>query len=186
MAKTLEELDKEVMADNPDAAKEKPQYASSPKNPASSCAHIRNHEPLKRNGYYWIKMKCMPEPARVYCDFDTNFPNFYLYKGHPRDKKVALDNTATPEDIRKHCGELGLQPVIIKSEPVFLHILDYLDESQSSSEDEFAIPFAYRYKILDKFRSFNNVESDDAYEAFKNHINKGFFDFINPISDTYV
>jgi len=69
MVITLEDLDKEVKSDK-EADDDKPGYASSPKSPASSCGHIREHEPLKRNGYYWVKIKCMPEPERVFCDFD--------------------------------------------------------------------------------------------------------------------
>jgi hypothetical protein len=46
----------------------------------------------------------MPEPARVLCDFDYNFPNFYLYKGFPREKKNVLADANTVEGIRRHCG----------------------------------------------------------------------------------
>lgn len=61
MVTTLEDLDKEVKANmDGDQSDQKPGYASSPKNPASSCGHIREAEPLKRNGYYWVKMTCMP------------------------------------------------------------------------------------------------------------------------------
>ena len=46
---------------------------------------------MKRNGFYWVKTKCMPEAARVYCDFDNNLPNFYLYKGFPKEKKSVME-----------------------------------------------------------------------------------------------
>lgn len=41
MVKTLEDLQKEVKSDLDGAEERKPAYASSPKSPASSCAHIR-------------------------------------------------------------------------------------------------------------------------------------------------
>lgn len=117
-------------------------------------------------------MLCMPEPARVYCDFDNNFPNFYLYTGYVREKKTPLEGTDTPEGIRKHCGALGLEPVVIKSEGAFLKVLEYLDESGSSSEDGLAIPFAYKYETGEqaKFKSLNDRESSNCFDAFKKHI----------------
>ena len=50
----------------------------------------------------------MPEPARVYCDFENNYPNFYL---------------DSVEGIRITCGELGLEPTEIKSEGAFLKMI---------------------------------------------------------------
>ena len=53
---------------------------------ALNCQKVKEFADYKRNGYYWIKNKCMPKPERVYCDMESNFPNFYLYKGWRRDK----------------------------------------------------------------------------------------------------
>ena len=65
----------------------------------------------------------MPEPARVYCDFENNYPNFYLYTGYVREKKQHLENTDSVEGIRITCGELGLEPTEIKSEGAFLKMI---------------------------------------------------------------
>jgi len=77
--------------------------------------------------------------------------------------------------------------VVVQSEGVFLSIVEYLEQSGSSSEDEFAIPIAYRYETgpFAEFRSFNNKESGGCYNAFKKHIEKGFFDTVNLFADTY-
>jgi hypothetical protein len=61
-------------------------YAATPKNAASGCALIRKRFPFKKNGYYWIKAKCMPEPLRVYCDFTDYNPNFYVLIGFHANK----------------------------------------------------------------------------------------------------
>lgn len=188
MVKTLEDLQKEVKGDSSgDSSDDKPGYSSSPKNPASNCESIRQHEPLKRNGYYWVKMPCMPEPARVYCDFDNNYPNFYLYKGYPYEKKQIMENTDNPEGIRKICGEIGLEPAELKSEGAFLKMLEYLEHSGSSSEDDFAIPFAHKYEPGEeaKWKSLNDKESSDNFDTFKKHIKKPFIEMLGA-GDTYV
>lgn len=114
----------------------------------------------------------MPEPARVYCDFENNFPNFYLFKGFAKDKKQVLEGTDTPEGIRRNCGQLGLEPAEIKSESVFLKVLKYLRDSGSASEDGLAIPIAYKYEngAEAPYRSFNDRESDVCLDSFKKYI----------------
>jgi len=59
-----------------------------------------------------------------------------------------------------------------KSEAIFETILDYLDDSGSSSEDGYGIPIAYKYENgpLAPFRSFNHKESPSSYDSFKNFI----------------
>ena len=163
-------------------------YGNSPKKPAVSCFKIREKQPLKKNGYFWVKMPCMPESARVYCDFEDNFPNFYLYKGYPRNLKKELEDADSPDGIRRHCGQLGLEPVEIKSETIFETILDYLDESGSSSEDGYGIPIAYKYENgpLAPFRSFNHRESPSSYDSFKNFIKQKIVTSIGQITDAYV
>lgn len=114
----------------------------------------------------------MPEPARVYCDFENNFPNFYLFKGFSKDKKQVLEGTDSPEGIRRNCGQLGLEPAEIKSESVFLKVLKYLRDSGSASEDGLAIPIAYKYEngAEAPYRSFNDRESDVCLDSFKKFI----------------
>ena len=41
----------------------------------------------------------MPTAERVYCDMDDNFPNFYVFKGNLKDKKIPLENANTIEGI---------------------------------------------------------------------------------------
>ena len=47
---------------------------------------------MRKNGFFWIKTKCMPEPTRVYCDFDDGEGNFYLYQGNMADKVSSILN----------------------------------------------------------------------------------------------
>jgi len=74
------------------AARTNEGYADSSANPAFDCSKIRAAAPYKKNGFYWLKTKCMPKALRVYCDFDKNNPNFYAYHGFTREKKAVLDN----------------------------------------------------------------------------------------------
>ena len=37
----------------------------------------------------------MPKPERVYCDMDSNYPNFYVYKGWYREKATILEDSNT-------------------------------------------------------------------------------------------
>jgi len=37
----------------------------------------------------------MPDPYRVYCDFDNFNPNFYLYYGNYKDKKAEIKNATS-------------------------------------------------------------------------------------------
>jgi len=187
MVKALTELQKEVKESvGKKSEDEKPSYANSNKNPASSCEAIRAAENMKRKGYYWIKMKCMPEPERVFCDMDQNFPNFYLFKGYPAEKKQEFEGADSVEGIRKICGSIGLQPVAIKSSASFVNMLEYLKESGSSSTDEFAIPFAFKYDQGEdaKFKSLNDRESADNFDAIKHNIHKSFVDLLSG-GDTY-
>jgi hypothetical protein len=68
-----------------------PPFAASPDTHATDCHKIKEYADYKRNGFYWVKTKCMPKPERVYCDFKDNFPNFYVYKGWHADKIEELD-----------------------------------------------------------------------------------------------
>ena len=61
-------------------------YACSPETSALSCHYIKKKTPLRQNGYFWIKTKCMPQAERVYCDYATASGNFYIYVGNLRDK----------------------------------------------------------------------------------------------------
>jgi hypothetical protein len=61
-------------------------YASSKDKAAKDCQEIKKRFPFKRNGFYWVNTKCMPDALRVYCDFTDNDGNFYAYIGFPADK----------------------------------------------------------------------------------------------------
>ena len=61
-------------------------YACSPETSALNCHYIKKKTPLRLNGYFWIKTKCMPSAERVYCDFTTGDGNFYIYYGNLRGK----------------------------------------------------------------------------------------------------
>ena len=61
-------------------------YACAPETSASSCSNIKRKKQLRKNGFFWIKTKCMPEAARVFCDFENGDSNFYQYVGNFADK----------------------------------------------------------------------------------------------------
>jgi len=130
----------------------------------------------------------MPKPERVYCDFENNFPNFYLYNGIPKEKKANDESLGTPEGIRKKCGELGLEPAEIKNESAFLKITKYLKDSGSSSEDDYGIPIAYKYESEEfaPYRSFNDRESDVCLDAFKKHVKESIISSDPANADAYV
>jgi hypothetical protein len=54
----------------------------------TTCAEYRENAPFMLNGYYWIKTECMDVPFRVFCDFDNNKGNFYLYNGFKASKVI--------------------------------------------------------------------------------------------------
>jgi len=74
---------------------------------------------------------------------------------------------------------LGLEPAEIKSESVFEAILEFLDESESSSEDGYGIPIAYKYEngVDAPFRSFNHRESPVCLNSFKRFIKLDLMSF---------
>ena len=69
-----------------------------------------------------------------------------------------------------------------------MKMIEYLDESGASSEDGYAIPFAYKYDggIFAKFKSLNDPESAASYASFKNHIKQGILGDLLNFGDTYV
>ena len=54
-------------------------YSCSKDTSSLGCYYIKKKYPMRQNGFFWIKTKCMPEPARVFCDFTNGEGNFYLY-----------------------------------------------------------------------------------------------------------
>lgn len=52
-------------------------YACSAETSALACTYVKKKNPNRMNGFFWIKTKCMPEPARVFCDFEEADSNFY-------------------------------------------------------------------------------------------------------------
>jgi hypothetical protein len=61
-------------------------YGCSQETAALNCFRIQKKNPLRQNGYFWVKTKCMPEPTRVLCDFKTGDTNLYHYVGNKKDK----------------------------------------------------------------------------------------------------
>ncbi len=57
----------------------------------------------------------MPQAYRVYCDFDNYDSNFYLYFGNFKNKKQAIEGANSQKGIVKICGNLGLEPVLLKN-----------------------------------------------------------------------
>jgi len=85
-----------------------PPFAASADTHATDCEKIKEFASYKRNGFYWVKTKCMPKPERVFCDFLDNESNFYVYKGWKADKIEVLEGGNTVEGIIKACGDIGL------------------------------------------------------------------------------
>jgi len=52
-------------------------YACSPETAALACVYVKKKNPARLNGFFWIKTKCMPAAARVFCDFEEADSNFY-------------------------------------------------------------------------------------------------------------
>ena len=75
-----------------------------------NCVYIKKNNPDRLNGYFWVKTKCMPGPARVYCDFDEADGNFYQYVGNLADKPNGID-FKTIQDLKDMCDKYGLYPV---------------------------------------------------------------------------
>jgi hypothetical protein len=44
---------------------------------ALACTYVKKKNPARLNGFFWIKTKCMPAAARVFCDFEEADSNFY-------------------------------------------------------------------------------------------------------------
>lgn len=53
--------------------------------------------------------------------------------------------------------------------------MEYLNESEANSENEFGIPIAYKWTMspLEKFRSFNKNDSPDLDDKLKDYIETG-------------
>jgi len=61
MAKTFEKLKTDVEKNEKSEGGEvEESFAGSPQTAATNCAKVKEFADYKRNGYYWIKNKCMP------------------------------------------------------------------------------------------------------------------------------
>jgi len=178
------EINKKCNEDNEQVTES---YAGTPEKAALNCQKIKEYADYKRNGYYWVQTKCMPKPERVYCDMEDNYPNFYHYDGWHRDKQNELVDANSADGIKRICGKLGLFPVRIGTEKQYLNIVDFLNESNANSENNFAIPIGYKWSSwpLEKFRSFSASDSPDLDQKLKKYIATGFFkSLFGPVYDS--
>lgn len=114
--------------------------------PANDCAVIKNVQENPLSGFYWIKPKCSPEPLRVYCDMDSS-TSIYIWNGNPPKSPDHLITNMinSVNDIRQHCAEVGLQPLILRSKNQLNSLIISLKKIGYSLNGKVNIPLAYDY-----------------------------------------
>ncbi|CAD2110869.1 LCCL domain-containing protein [Plasmodium vinckei] len=114
--------------------------------PANDCSIIKNAQEVPMSGFYWIKPKCSPEPLRVYCDMDSS-TSLYIWNGHsPKSPDHLITNIINSvDDIRKHCAEVGLEPLVLKSTDQLNSLIFALKKMGFILNGKINIPLAYDY-----------------------------------------
>ncbi|CRH01558.1 LCCL domain-containing protein, putative [Plasmodium relictum] len=114
--------------------------------PASDCSVIRNLQENPQSGFYWIKPKCSPESLRVYCDMNSS-TSIYVWNGNPPKSPDHLIGNIinSVDDIRYHCAEVGLEPLILRSKYQLNSLILALKKIGFSLNGKINIPLAYDY-----------------------------------------
>ncbi|SBT43802.1 LCCL domain-containing protein [Plasmodium ovale wallikeri] len=114
--------------------------------PASDCAVIKNIQEIPYSGFYWIKPKCAPEPLKVYCDMDSS-TSMYIWNGNPPKSPDHLISSIinSVDDIRQHCAEVGLEPLILRSKGQLDSLILSLKKIGFILNGKMNIPLAYDY-----------------------------------------
>lgn len=75
------------------------------KHPSNSCFTIKKLAPFKKSGYYWIKPDCVPNPLRVFCDFDNfKFGKDLAYYGRTTSAGSTAVDVKSRKDALKQCA----------------------------------------------------------------------------------
>ncbi|CAG9474050.1 unnamed protein product [Plasmodium vivax] len=114
--------------------------------PASDCSVIKNVQEIPQSGFYWIKPKCAPEPLRVYCDMVSS-TSLYVWNGNPPKHSDHLISSIinSVDDIRQHCAEIGLEPLILRSKSQLNSLILSLKKMGYTLNGKNNIPLAYDY-----------------------------------------
>ncbi|CRG94563.1 LCCL domain-containing protein, putative [Plasmodium gallinaceum] len=114
--------------------------------PASDCSVIKNLQENPQSGFYWIKAKCSSEPLRVYCDM-TSSTSIYIWNGNPPKSPDHLITNIinSVDDIRYHCAEVGLEPLILRSRSQLNSLILALKKIGFVLNGKINIPLAYDY-----------------------------------------
>ncbi|GAW82718.1 LCCL domain-containing protein [Plasmodium gonderi] len=114
--------------------------------PASDCSVIKNSQEIPQSGFYWIKPKCAPEPLRVYCDMLSS-TSIYIWNGNSSKSPDHLITNIinSVDDIRQHCAEIGLEPLILRSKSQLNSLILSLKKMGFMLNGKNNIPLAYDY-----------------------------------------
>ncbi|KAI4836902.1 LCCL domain-containing protein [Plasmodium brasilianum] len=114
--------------------------------PANDCSVIKNLQETPQSGFYWIKPKCAPEPLKVYCDM-TSSTSIYVWNGNPPKSPDHLITNIinSVDDIRQHCAEVGLEPLILRSKGQLNALILSLKKMGFALNGKINIPLAYDY-----------------------------------------
>ncbi|VWU49342.1 LCCL domain-containing protein [Hepatocystis sp. ex Piliocolobus tephrosceles] len=121
--------------------------------PANDCSVIKNLEEIPQSGFYWIKPKCAPEVLRVYCDMESSTSIYILNKkmANQVDSGGGSTDSVNPkivnsvDDIKRYCAEVGLEPLILKSESQLNSLIVSLKRMGYTLNGKINIPLAYDY-----------------------------------------
>lgn len=114
--------------------------------PAEDCSVIKNLKENVDSGFYWIKPRCASEPLRVFCDMNSG-SSIYIWNGNlSREPDQLITNEINSvEDIRYHCAEVGLEPLILRSKNQLSSLILALKKIGFSLNGKINIPLAYDY-----------------------------------------
>lgn len=135
--------------------------------PGESCESIKKIHPRKRSGFYWIQPYCSPFPIRVYCDFDTDFPQDYFFS--PNIDNLALKSL---QDLKMICANHGLELLDITSIEKYETLKMFLTKINALENNNESIPIAFdkkcskSEKCSGRFSSLNSGDSEDLFASF--------------------
>lgn len=114
--------------------------------PASDCSVIKNAQDNPQSGFYWIKPRCASEALRVFCDMDSS-TSIYVWNGNPSKEpdQVITNLINSVEDIKYHCAEVGLEPLVLRSKFQLQSVLTALKKIGFVLNGKLHIPLAYDY-----------------------------------------
>lgn len=139
---------------------------SSKLKPGDNCLAIRKRYPMKRSGFYWIQPFCSQNPIRVYCDFNSDIEQDFLFY-----ENLSEFPFKSIKDLELVCASEGLELLDITSSFQYQKLYDFFQRFNifgniSSS----LIPIAYDPKCSEqkcsrKYKSLSSKSGEDVFET---------------------